>query len=145
MESVSKSRNLSVAEYFLVIQREYLIAEFRRKIYFSKSDKSYYQRVMNGKREKIESISRRNNLDNIFTNASKMEERRSELFDSSGKPKFQMSPMDIENYYAVGNEFSYKGDIYMLDGVNADGTLELRSIRTQQSETVDKSNVCRIL
>jgi hypothetical protein len=34
-----KNRNLSVAEYFLIIQKEYLIAEFRKKIYFSKNDK----------------------------------------------------------------------------------------------------------
>ena len=56
METKKKTRNLSVAEYFLVIQKEYLIAEFRKKIYFSKNDKNYYQRVMNGKREKIEMI-----------------------------------------------------------------------------------------
>lgn len=144
MENTKKSRNLSVAEYFLVIQREYLIADFRRKIYFSKNDKNYYQRVMNGKREKIECIARRNNLDSIFNNVSKMEERRCELFDKSGKPKFQMTSADVENYYAPGNEFSLHGDIWTLDSVNTDGTLVL-SNSTKQSVIADKSEVCRIL
>ena len=43
---MEKTRNLSVAEYYAVIQREYLIAEFRKKIYYNPKDKNYYQRVM---------------------------------------------------------------------------------------------------
>ena len=69
-----KNRNLSVAEYFLIIQKEYLIAEFRKKIYFSKNDKIYYQRVMDGKKNKINDIAKRNRLDSIFNNSEKMEE-----------------------------------------------------------------------
>lgn len=141
----NKTRNLSTAEYFIVIQKEYLIAEFRKKIYFSKNDKNYYQRVMNGKREKIESISKRNRLVNIFNNSAKMEEMRNELFDRLGKPKFEMSQIDIDNYYAVGNEFSFHGDIWILDQVNSDGTLTLYSAKLQQYEMADKSEVCRIL
>ena len=30
-----RDRHLSAAEYFLQVQREYIIAEFRRKIYFT--------------------------------------------------------------------------------------------------------------
>ena len=145
METKNKTRNLSVAEYFLVIQKEYLIAEFRKKIYFSKNDKNYYQRVMNGKREKIEIISKRNRLDNIFNNSAKMEEMRNELFDRLGKPKFEMSEIDIDNYYSVGNEFSFHGDIWILDQINNDGTLTLYSTRLQQYEKADKTEVCRIL
>ena len=36
-----KSRNLSVVGYFEAIQKEYLIADFRRKIYYSVKDKQY--------------------------------------------------------------------------------------------------------
>ena len=63
----NNSRSLSVAEYFHVIQREYLMAEFRRKIYFSPKDKRYFSRVMEFKREKIEDIAKRNQLMSIFT------------------------------------------------------------------------------
>ena len=140
-----KNRNLSVAEYFLIIQKEYLIAEFRKKIYFSKNDKIYYQRVMDGKRNKINDIAKRNRLDSIFNNSEKMEEMRAELFDKLGKPKFDMSPTDIENYYASGNEFSFRGDIWILDQIKEDGTLTLYSAKLQQYEDAKKENVCRIL
>lgn len=145
MDTKKKTRNLSVAEYFLVIQREYLIAEFRKKIYFSKSDKAYYQRVMDGKRRKIEKISKRNRLDNIFNNEAKREEMWNELFDRLSKPKFELSETDVENYYAIGNEFSFHGDIWILDQVNADGTLTLYSEKKQEFETATKDEVCRIL
>ena len=140
-----KNRNLSVAKYFLIIQKEYLIAEFRKKIYFSKNDKIYYQRVMDGKRNKINDIAKRNRLDSIFNNSEKMEEMRAELFDKLGKPKFEMSPTDIENYYASGNEFSFRGDIWILDQIKEDGTLTLYSAKLQQYEDAKKENVCRIL
>ena len=140
-----KNRNLSVAEYFLIIQKEYLIAEFRKKIYFSKNDKIYYQRVMDGKRNKINDIAKRNRLDSIFNNSEKMEEMIAELFDKLGKPKFEMSPTDIENYYASGNEFSFRGDIWILDQIKEDGTLTLYSAKLQQYEDAKKENVCRIL
>ena len=140
-----KNRNLSVAEYFLIIQKEYLIAEFRKKIYFSKNDKIYYQRVMDGKKNKINDIAKRNRLDSIFNNSEKMEEMRAELFDNLGKPKFEMSPTDSENYYASGNEFSFRGDIWILDQIKEDGTLTLYSAKLQQYEDAKKENVCRIL
>ena len=140
-----KNRNLSVAEYFLIIQKEYLIAEFRKKIYFSKNDKIYYQRVMDGKKNKINDIAKRNRLDSIFNNSEKMEDMRAELFDKLGKPKFEMSPTDIENYYASGNEFSFRGDIWILDQIKEDGTLTLYSAKLQQYEDAKKENVCRIL
>ena len=140
-----KNRNLSVAKYFLIIQKEYLIAEFRKKIYFSKNDKIYYQRVMDGKKNKINDIAKRNRLDSIFNNSEKMEEMRAELFDKLGKPKFEMSPTDIENYYASGNEFSFRGDIWILDQIKEDGTLTLYSAKFQKYEDANKENVCRIL
>lgn len=140
-----KTRNLSVAEYFLVIQKEYLIAEFRKKIYYSPKDKAYYQRVMEHKAEKINDIAKRNRLDSILNSSSKLQELRNELFDKLGKPKFEMNETDVNNYYAIGNEFSFKGGIWILDQVKVDGKLTLYSPRLQQYEDADKSEVCRIL
>lgn len=141
----NKTRNLSVAEYFLAIQKEYLIAEFRKKIYFNPKDKTYYQRVMNYKAEKINDIASRNRLDSILNNSEKMEEMRDELFNKLGKPKFEMNKTDLENYYAVGNDFSFRGDIWILDQINEDGTLILYSAKLQEYETVNKDEICRIL
>lgn len=140
-----KTRNLSVAEYFAEIQREYLIAEFRKKIYYSPKDKKYYQRVMDYKREKIEDISKRNHLDNIFNSTEKMSEVRDELFDMLGRPRFDMNATDIQNYYSVGNEFSFRGNVWVLDQVNKDGTFIIYSEKLQQYEHVTKEEICRIL
>lgn len=141
----NKTRNLSVAEYFLAIQKEYLIAEFRKKIYFSPNDKAYYQKVMNYKVEKINDIASRNCLDSILNNSERMEEMRGELFDKLGKPKFEMNKTDLENYYAIGNDFSFRGDIWILDQINEDETLILYSAKLQEYETANKDEICRIL
>lgn len=140
-----KTRNLSVAEYFLQIQREYLIADFRRKIYFSPKNKTYWNKVCNYKEARINAIAKRNNLNSIFNSESKLEELRNELFDHSGKPKFDMTPDDIKNYYSNGNEFSYQGEIYILDQVDQDKTLTLYSPSTEEYIKVSMSDVSRII
>lgn len=142
---MEKTRNLSVAEYFDVIQKEYLIAEFRKKIYYSPKDKRYYQRVMNHKKKKIQDIASRNNLASIFNSDQKMTEIHDEIFDRLGKPKFDMSSVDIENYYSVGNEFSFHGEAWILDQLNSDGSLTIYSPKKQEYEKVNKKDVCRIL
>ena len=142
---MEKTRNLSVAEYYEIIQKEYLIAEFRKKIYYSPKDKNYYQRVMSHKEEKIRDISERNRLDSIFTSQSMLSDMRNELFDNNGRPKFDMSETDVQNYYSVGNEFSYMGEIWILDQINEDGTLTIYSNRHQRYEKVPIEDVCRIL
>ena len=92
------TRHLSVAEYFLQVQKEYLIADFRRKIYFSPKDKNYYTKVCGYKKNRIDKISERNKLHSIFNSEEKLNELRHELFDSFGRPKFQMSEEDNKNY-----------------------------------------------
>lgn len=142
---MEKTRNLSVAEYYSVIQQEYLIAEFRKKIYYNPKDKNYYQRMMSHKEDKIRDISGRNRLDSIFTNPDLMMEIRGNLFDRWGRPKFNMTPTDVQNYYSPGNEFSYKGEIWTLDQVNDDNTLTIYSTKYQRYERVKKDEICRIL
>lgn len=145
MEHKRKTRNLSVAEYFLQIQKEYLIADFRRRVYFSPKDKAYWSKVCGYKETRINKIANRNKLNSIFNSEQKMNELRAELFDHSGKPKWDLTPTDIENYYSNGNEFCYKGEIYILDQVNIDGTLTLYSPDKEEYISVSKSEVSRIL
>lgn len=141
----NKTRNLSVAEYFLQVQKEYLIADFRRKIYFSPKNKAYWTKVCGYKKQRIENISKRNNLNSIFNSESKMNELRNVLFDRNGKPKFEMTVDDLNNYYSNGNEFSYKGEIYILDQVTEDGHLTLYSPSREEYVNVCKEDVTRIL
>ena len=144
-KKVEKTRNLSVAEYFLQIQKEYLIADFRRKIYYSPKDKAYWTKVCGYKEARIEKIAKRNNLNSILNSEDKLDELRKELFDELGKPRFEMTAEDVKNYYSNGNEFSYHGEIYILDQVNKDGTLTMYSVDKEEYIKVRKDEVCRIL
>lgn len=137
--------SLSVAEYFHVIQREYLMAEFRRKIYFSPKDKRYFSRVMEFKREKIHDIANRNKLTSIFTSPEKMRDVKAELFDPLNRPMFAMSPKDWVNYYSVNSDFSYRGEVWKLDAVKGD-YITLYNERSQvYADNVPKSEVIRVL
>ena len=136
-----KTRNLSVAEYFDVIQKEYYIAEFRKKIYYNPKDKRYYGRVMDHKKQKIEDIASRNH----FNDEEKAVAMRNSLFDELGRPKFEMSETDLNNYYSKGNEFSYLGGVWMLDSINEDGSLVLYSPQEEKFETVSRQDIIRIL
>lgn len=143
--SDQQRKNLSVAEYFHVVQREYLIAEFRRKIYFSPKNKRYYERVMRFKREKIDDIARRNHLLSIFTSSEKMDEIRQELFDALGRPTFGLSHEDWNNYFSVNSDVSYRGEIWKLDAVIGD-TVTLYNEREQRYQPgVPKAEITRIL
>jgi hypothetical protein len=142
---MNNARSLSVAEYFRVIQREYLMAEFRRKIYFSPKDKRYFSRVMEFKREKICDIANRNKLTSIFTSPEKMRDVRAELFDSLNRPLFAMSAKDWMNYYSVNSDFSYRGEVWKLDAVKGD-FITLYNERSQvYADNVPKSEVIRVL
>lgn len=145
MNDKIKTRNLSISEYFEVLQEEYMVAEFRKHIYFAPNDKAYYGRVMKHKKEKIDNIAKRNNLDSIFNSETKYKEVRERLFDHLGKPKFEMSEKDVTNYYNPGNEFSYQGKAWVLDEICQNGNLILYNIRESKYEEVKKNEVCRIV
>lgn len=140
-----KNRELSVAEYFVQIQKEYLIAVFRSKVYFSPKDKRYWRKVADYKAEKIKSISERNGLFSVLNSDKKLKEFNSRLFDANGKPCFEFSSEDIKNYFTVGNEFSYNGEIYVLEAICEDEKLKLYSVDKRNYVIVDRADVCRII
>lgn len=143
---MAKTRNLSVAEYFLAVQKEYLIAEFRRKIYFNPKDKTYYSKVMKFKQEKINDIADRNGLNSVLNDSAKLSEVHNELFSKNGQPKFEMNEEDIQNYYSTGNEFSYKGNIWILDQIGQNSLLTLYSNEKEEYITdIKREEVSRIL
>ena len=123
-----KSRKISFLEYFENLQREYIVAELRSKIYTNEKDKLYYkEREMVGKRQRIEDISLRNNLDNIFTSQYLKCKFYDEIYNKTGLPNFiyrdnfdkeKRGPLDIYHYFAKGvcvnvlyNECCLKGKI----------------------------------
>ena len=100
---------------------------------------------MDFKRQKIESIAKRNNLLSIFSNKEKYNEVRAELFDDSGKPKFHMTDIDVKNYYSKGNDFQYNGGIWTLDEICDNGDCIIYSKRLERFETVKQEEICRII
>lgn len=138
-------KNLSAAEYFHVVQQEYLMAEFRRKIYFSPKDKRYYERLMQYKREKIEDIGMRYRLLSIFNSVDKVNAIRAELFDLLGRPMFYMSEQDWKNYYSVNSDFSYRGEVWKLEAVKGDVLTLYNERQEVYADDVSKDEVIRIL
>lgn len=121
MNNKEKTRNIPFCEYFDNLQREYIVAELRYKIYPRERDKSYYRdREMMGKRKTIEDISLRNNLSNIFNSPEKYKKFKSEIYNEIGLPNFiyrneedraKRRPQDIINYFYRDIEVSYyEGD-----------------------------------
>ena len=115
----SSSRKLTIAEYFEQIQREYLITEFRRKIYPLAKDKGYFTRVAKYKKRRIDDIANRNYMNSIFNDDLKRQEIKLQLFDSNGYPKFDMTDEDRKNYFLAGSDFVFEGNIYKV--VSVDG------------------------
>lgn len=105
-----RSRKISFVEYFENLQKEYIVAELRYKIYPNEKDKKYYkEREMNGKRQKIEDISARNNLENIFTSQYVKKKFYDQVYNQSGLPNFiyrdemdklKRGALDIYNYFS---------------------------------------------
>ena len=134
-------RRLTVAEYFNAIQREYLIADFKRKIYANSKDRSYYSKVANFKREKITDISERNCLKSVLNDKDVLKEFRNLLFSESGAPLFYMNEIDLRNYYTVDCEFSYKGKICILKGcIDDEATIKI----DETEKIVKKEEIFRI-
>lgn len=134
---------MTVSEYFLVIQKEYLIAEFRKRIYRHPKDKKFYSKVMDFKKEKIENIASRNKLNSIFTSEKLLNSLKKELFDVNGFPKFKMIDTDLMNYFFIGSEFSYDGDSYSLVEYNGN-SLTIKDLNGNLL-VVDSSKAFRII
>lgn len=81
------TRDLSIFEYAYNLQKEYICAEIRLKI-FQKKYRSYWTRVMSGKKAKIEDITTRNSLNNIFTSREEYLEVYSKIVPEWGAPSF---------------------------------------------------------
>lgn len=115
---MEKSRNLSKSEYFDAIQREYIIADFKRRFYSKTKDKEYYAKVARFKAEKINDIANRNNLISVINDEQKYKEVRKTLINELNQPLFEMSDIDLLNYYREGCEFVYEREVWILKGTD---------------------------
>ena len=115
-----KNRTLNFNDFFACLQREYLVAELRYKIYMKAKDKEYYlHKEMEGKKKTIESIASRNNFPSIFTDQWLFEKYKSEIYNEWGLPNFiyrsdedrtNRRPSDIVSYFHRGVIVNVKTD-----------------------------------
>lgn len=101
----TKDRNLSPIDYIKVLEVEWWICNLRRKIYPSITDKNFYNRVANLKRDRIKSMSERNEIESIFTDKEKMRALNKKFMKEGGIPIFEgMTESDLINYYSPNND-----------------------------------------
>jgi hypothetical protein len=115
-ERVLKNRHLGIFEYLEQLQLEYIIAELRRKIYFSPKDKTYWGRVMVWKKEKIDDIQTRNQVPTIFDDEEVKKDLYHRVYKGGGYPNFiykdqndrlVLEDQDRRNYYLKGSKISF--------------------------------------
>lgn len=101
-----KNRNISLIEYFELLQKEYIFAEIRKKIYPKKNDREYYQKVLDSKKTKILDISERNNIPSIFSYPDAKDRLVKKLIPAFGFPDF-ISKEENRQYYEISDKKHY--------------------------------------
>jgi len=61
-----KSRDQKFYEFFIILQKEYIVAELRKKIYADIAGKKKSEEIMAGKKKKIFDIAMKNSIKTIF-------------------------------------------------------------------------------
>lgn len=142
-QDVKKGRHISILDYFAQLQQEYLLYELRTKIYPSKNDKDKYFEVLEFKREKIEDISGKNDLLNIFNSEEVRREAEQDFVNEFGNPK-GLSNRDKYFYYFIGSDFSYQGrGVKLIRYDLAEGTATI--VKSEDEVEVDINEIKRIL
>ena len=146
MSNRTKDRDIPITEFLNNLQKEYLVNEFRRKIYVSPADKRYHKKVMDYKKEKIEDISNRNSLPNIFNSVDVKKKIYYELFNELNQPIFHMNEKDIEFYYLVDSEVIVhsKKVLSRIKSVNLDKK-EIIVFSEGKNLTVELADISRVL
>jgi len=109
-----KSRNLSIYDYFKILQVEWLIADLRERIYVKQKDKDHWKLVKEGKRQKIQNIAEKNTLPTIFDDADLAETIKKTIYREQGFPAFQYkndNQRASQEYYDMLNYFLKGVDI----------------------------------
>jgi len=63
-----KSRDQTFYNFFIILQKEYIVAELRKKIYSDAVGKAKSEEIMKGKKKKVFDIAMKNSLKTIFPN-----------------------------------------------------------------------------
>lgn len=108
-----EKKRLSTYQYFETLQVEYICAKLRAKIYRSRKDKTYWNKVAEGKKITIEQIADRNKLPTIFTDLDLQETLNRRVYKEDTYPNFvyrnethklAQENLDLQYYFYRGSE-----------------------------------------
>lgn len=138
-----EKRNISALEYLIALQIEFLLYAMRSKIYPYNKDREKFKNIMDYKKSKIEDISKKNHLLNIFT-----DDVRKREFDEEFLRLFVKGDVGTKKdkyfYYHKKSLFAYEGDECMI--LSYDLNESLARIDTKEGEKeVSFSDIRRIL
>lgn len=147
-------RKLSTYQYFEILQLEWLIADLRCRIFANEKDQSYWHRVREGKRVKIESIAEKNRLPTIFSDNDLKRDLENRIFNDYSYPNFHYKDeahkqsqgyWDLLNYYSKGVEVRYEFCDEVRVGTVIDYTPLAKEIRVQciKSKDIDTALVSK--
>jgi hypothetical protein len=120
--NTDKSRKQTVYEFFQTLQVEWIVADLRSRIYPQASDKSYWTKVKEGKKIKIETIAEKNFLPTIFVDSEMKRALENKVYNAKGVPAFlykdpaherMQRPLDLTYYYAKDADVRFEsyGDL----------------------------------
>lgn len=127
-----KTRELSIYDFFVVLQVEWLQADIRHSIYRSEKDKKYWERVREGKEMSIRKIAERNSLPTIFDDPYIKADIEKRVFQTSSYPLFtyKNAEMKAELEYLDLLFYYYKGTAVKCE--LPDGTVKVGKITAYQ-------------
>lgn len=110
---MSKNRHLSPFDYLDILQEEYICNDIRTKIYVRRADKDHFRRVLENKKNKIQSIADKNSLLTIFDNKDQYNRYWHRIVPAWGLPYFIYN----ESKKTQEDKFPYKGTLvkYMIE------------------------------
>jgi hypothetical protein len=118
MNPIVKSRDLSLVDFYSILQREYISYFVRSKIYPKEYAKKYENYCI-CKKDKIDKIGIKNCLPSIFNMVSLREKYFDDFFNDYGLPNFEyrdeisikiMGRYDKEYFFSEGTSIKIKTD-----------------------------------
>lgn len=112
-EELNAERKLSVTQYLNALHLEYINSWIREKIYTSEKDKKYHSKVMQFKKDRIQTISNQNQVPNMFVYENLRPYYEQQIIKEFGFPNFyyrgekditEFASKDLTYYYFIGSE-----------------------------------------
>ena len=143
-------RKLSIYQYFEILQKEWLVADLRCRIYQNIKDKGFWLKVREGKRVKIANIAEKNKLPTIFDDLELKKDLERAIYNDYTYPNFHYKDedhmrtqgyWDLLNYYSKDSEvrFEHEGEIKVgkvIEYVPFSKNIRIQCVKTKNIEEV---------